>query len=108
MKKYKLNSFVILAKESRKKGVFLCIITQRPGDIPEGVLSQFGTFIIHNLTNSNDIERIKNVLEKSGAIMGLLPYLNEGEAIISSVNIPLILPVTVHKPRVIPDSDIPF
>ena len=40
--------------------------------------------------------------------MGLLPYLNEGEAIISSVNIPLILPVKVHKPRVIPDSNIPF
>ncbi|MBO8139960.1 MAG: ATP-binding protein [Thermosipho sp. (in: Bacteria)] len=35
MKKYRLNSFEILAKESRKKGIFLCIITQRPGDIPE-------------------------------------------------------------------------
>ncbi|QTA38507.1 ATP-binding protein [Thermosipho ferrireducens] len=108
MRKYRLNSFEILAKESRKKGVFLCIITQRPGDIPEGVLSQFGTFIIHNLTNSNDIERVKNVLEKSGTIMGLLPYLNEGEAIISSVNIPLILPMKIHEPRVKPDSDVPM
>jgi len=108
MRKYRLNSFEILAKESRKKGVFLCIITQLPGDIPEGELSQFGTFIIHNLTNSNNIERIKNALEKSGAIMGLLPYLNEGEAIISSVNIPLILSVKVHEAKVKPDSDVPM
>ncbi|MBO8161818.1 MAG: ATP-binding protein [Thermosipho sp. (in: Bacteria)] len=71
-------------------------------------MSQFGTFIIHNLTTSNDIEKIKNVLEKSGAIMGLLPYLNEREAIISSVNIPLILPIKIHEPRVKPDSHVPM
>lgn len=86
LKKYKLNSFECIAKETRKKRVFLCIITQRPGDIPDGVLSQFGTYIIHNLTNTNDIEKLKYVLPKDNNVVNIVPKLGVGEAVLSSVN----------------------
>jgi len=46
-----LNSFERIAKECRKYGLYLCISTQRPRDIPEGILSQMGTFIVHRLIN---------------------------------------------------------
>jgi len=40
-----LNAFDNIAKESRKYGLFLCLFTQMPRDIPVGTLSQMGTFI---------------------------------------------------------------
>jgi len=98
-RRYKYKAFELIAKELRKKNVSLVIITQRPSDIPDGVLSQFGTFIIHNLTNPNDIEKIRNVVERSDMALGLLPYLDVGEAVISSVNLPLVLPVKFYEPE---------
>src|SRR5207248_2739474 len=40
--RYPLDSFDLLAKEGRKYSLSVCIATQRPSDIPEGVLSQIG------------------------------------------------------------------
>ena len=44
-----LDSFEQISKEARKYGLFLCIATQMPRDIPLGTLSQMGTFIVHRL-----------------------------------------------------------
>ena len=49
-----LDAFDSIAKECRKYGLFLCIATQMPRDIPKGTLSQMGTFIVHRLINFND------------------------------------------------------
>lgn len=49
-----LDAFDSIAKECRKYGLFLCIATQMPRDIPIGTLSQMGTFIVHRLINYND------------------------------------------------------
>ena len=45
----RLDSFDQIAKECRKHGLFLCLATQMPRDIPQGTLSQMGTFIVHRL-----------------------------------------------------------
>lgn len=46
-----LDAFDSIAKECRKYGLFLCIATQIPRDIPIGTLSQMGTFIVHQSFN---------------------------------------------------------
>lgn len=56
----KLDSFDLIAKEARKYGLFLCLATQMPRDIPVGTLSQIGTFIVHRLINPYDKESIEN------------------------------------------------
>ncbi|MBB1124419.1 ATP-binding protein [Limosilactobacillus albertensis] len=84
------NSFdniglVNIAREGRKKGIFLFLTTQSPKDIPPIILSQIGTVIIHRLTNSEDINIVRNYLTRDS--IGQISSLNSGEAIISSINL---------------------
>ena len=66
----KLDSFELIAKEGRKFGLNICLATQRPRDITEGVLSQLGTLIVHRLTNDRDreiIERACGEIDKAAS-----------------------------------------
>jgi hypothetical protein len=60
--KFELDAFGNIAKEGRKYGLNTIIATQRPRDIPEDVLSQIGTLIVHRLTNHHDQEIVKRQL----------------------------------------------
>ncbi|MDB1710029.1 ATP-binding protein, partial [Enterococcus casseliflavus] len=80
-----LTAFDQIAKESRKYGLFLCISTQMPRDIPVGTLSQMGTFLVHRLINYNDKEAIRQSCSSANSdILAYLPVLGEGEAILPS------------------------
>lgn len=104
----KLESFENIAKEGRKYGLFLCIITQLPRDIPTGILSQIGTFITHRLINQRDKEIIMHSLPTmSNDIMNLLPTLGKGEAIISSSELTDNLYIKINPPLVEPNSKTP-
>ena len=56
-----LDAFEQISKEARKYGLFLCIATQMPRDIPLGTLSQMGTFVVHRLINEQDKKAVENV-----------------------------------------------
>lgn len=104
----KLDSFELIAKEGRKYGLNICLTTQRPRDITEGVLSQMGTLLVHRLTNSNDreiIERACGEVDKS--IISFLPNLKQGELTVVGVDFPIPLTIQVHKPAPTPLSDSP-
>lgn len=104
-----LSSFEQISKESRKYGLFLCLATQMPRDIPVGTLSQMGTFIVHRLINYNDKEAIRQACSSAQAnILSYLPVLGEGEAILTGVDFSMPLSVKVSKPNVPPDSDTPL
>jgi hypothetical protein len=80
---FPLDAYHIIAKEGRKYGLSLCVATQRPGDIPEDILSQMGTFIVHRLVGSTDralVERATGACDKG--VLEDLPSLSPGEAII--------------------------
>lgn len=79
------SSLVNIAREGRKLGIFLFLTTQSPKDVPEMLLNQIGTLIIHRLTGYKDIETIKNYLNFD--MINYLPILNRGEAIITSLNL---------------------
>ena len=104
-----LDAFELIAKEGRKHWLTICMATQRPRDIPEGVLSQMGTLIVHRLTNSLDrtvVERAAGQLDQSAA--EFLPTLAPGEAAIIGIDFPIPLTVQISKPTNHPSSTGPM
>lgn len=105
---YSLNAFDQIAKECRKYGLFLCIATQMPRDIPVGTLSQMGTFLVHRLINFNDKEAIKqSCATANSSTLAYLPVLGEGEAILTGVDFPMPLLLKMSPPIEKPDSETP-
>ena len=103
-----LNSFDSIAKECRKYGLFLCIATQMPRDIPIGTLSQIGTFIVHRLINHFDKESIANASSSANrSTLDFLPVLGAGEAILIGVDFPMPVMMKIDKPQIEPDSSTP-
>ncbi len=105
---YSLNAFDQIAKECRKYGLFLCIATQMPRDIPVGTLSQMGTFLVHRLINFHDKEAIKqSCATANSSTLAYLPVLGEGEAILTGGDFPMPLLLKVSPPKEKPDSGTP-
>jgi DNA helicase HerA-like ATPase len=80
-----------IAKEGRKYGVGLLLVTQRPSELDETVLSQCGTLIALRMNNSKDRGHIKSsVQDELQSMVDLLPSLRTGEGLISgeAVKIP--------------------
>lgn len=103
-----LDSFDLIAKECRKHGLFLCIATQMPRDIPKGTLSQMGTFIVHRLINYNDKEAISNACSSANKnTLEFLPILGEGEAVLTGVDFPMPIIMKFDKPENEPNSGTP-
>ena len=81
-----------IAKEGRKYGVALGLITQRPSDLAEGVLSQCGTIISMRLNNDRDQAFVRAAVpEGAGGLIDAIPALRNREAIIvgEGVSIPI-------------------
>lgn len=97
--RFELDAFGNIAKEGRKYGLNTIIATQRPRDIPEDVLSQIGTLIVHRLTNQLDQDVVKKAV---GAIdqrsASFLPVLGQGEALLLGVDFPFPMTVKMKKP----------
>ena len=71
-----------IAKEGRKYGVSLGLITQRPSDLAEGVLSQCGTIIAMRLNNERDQAFVKAAMpEGARGFLDIIPALRNREAI---------------------------
>lgn len=103
-----LNAFDNMAKESRKYGLFLCLSTQMPRDIPVGTLSQIGTFVTHRLINHQDKEAVASACSTANKdTLSFLPSLGAGEAIIMGVDFPMPISVTVDQPILKPEFDTP-
>jgi len=105
---FKLDAFERIAKECRKFGLFLCLATQRPRDIPQGVLSQMGCFLAHRLINEFDRQAIENASPQgSKYVLSFLPSLSEGEAILMGVDFPMPINLKIAKPKNEPNSQTP-
>ena len=81
-----------IAKEGRKYGVSLGLITQRPSDLAEGVLSQCGTIIAMRLNNERDQAFVKAALpEGAKGFLDSISALRNRECIVSGegVSIPV-------------------
>lgn len=73
-----------IVKEGRKYGIGALIISQRPSEVDETILSQCGTFITLRLSNPNDRNQVQGTLpDHLAGLMDMLPILRTGEAIIT-------------------------
>lgn len=100
-----LNSFERIAKEGRKYGVGLVVITQRPSEVDRTVLSQSSNFVAMRLTNSDDQNVIKKLLpDNIGNFGDILPILDVGEALV--VGDACLLPsrIIIKRPDPEPNS----
>ena len=100
-----LNNFERIAKEGRKYGVSLVVISQRPADVSKTVLSQCGNFVAMRLTNPDDQNVIKRLFPDSlGGFSELLPVLDIGECLI--VGDACLLPsrIKITEPKIKPNS----
>lgn len=76
------NAVRRLAKEGRKYGIGLMLVSQRPSDVESTVLSQCNSWIVLRLTNSSDQQHVNKFLPDSLAgLSRLLPSLGRQEAI---------------------------
>lgn len=101
-----VDNFERIAKEGRKYGVGLVVVTQRPSEVSRTILSQSGNFIAMRLTNAEDQSIIKKLLPDSlGNFADLLPVLDIGEALV--VGDASLLPsrIMVSEPSNKPRSD---
>jgi len=105
---FSLQSIDLIAKECRKYGLFLCLATQMPRDIPIGTLSQMGTFIVHRLINDKDKQAIENAASSANKnALSFLPILGEGEALLVGVDFPMPLLLKIDEPKNPPKSETP-
>ena len=71
-----------IAKEGRKYGVSLSVVTQRPSDLAPSLLSECNTMFALRMTNHDDQDILRDSLsEASHGLMDFLPALRNGEAI---------------------------
>lgn len=100
-----LQNFERIAKEGRKYGVSLVVISQRPAEVNRTILSQSNNFIAMRLTNAEDQAVIKRLLPDSlGGYSDLLPVLDVGEALV--VGDASLLPsrIKIKTPTMKPNS----
>jgi hypothetical protein len=92
-----------IAKEGRKYGISMMIVSQRPSEISETVFSQCNNFVAMRLTNPTDQRYVKRLLpDDLAAVTDSLPSLEQQEAVIigDSVAVPSLVHVDAisHKP----------
>jgi hypothetical protein len=93
------NSANRIAREGRKYGIGLLLVTQRPNELPDTALAQCGTLIALRLSNSGDQGAIRAALPDTVAgLAAVLPSLRTGEAIVSGEAALLPARVLIDKP----------
>lgn len=87
-----------IAKEGRKYGVALGIVTQRPSEIEPTVLSQCNTVFAFRITSPEDQQLVQGLLRDDACgLLDFLPSLGDGEAIALGQAVPI--PLRVRFPR---------
>jgi DNA helicase HerA-like ATPase len=99
-----------IAKEGRKFGVGSMIISQRPSEIDETILSQCGTLFSLRINNATDRSRVKSAMADGlSGIIDALPILRTGEAIVTgeAAKLPMRFRFRVPQEGQFPDSKDP-
>lgn len=91
-----------IAKEGRKYGLSLMVVSQRPSEVSETIFAQCNNFVALRLTNSNDQSYIKSLMpDNTSGIADLLPNLSCGEYVIvgDAVLLPSVAKLDLPNPE---------
>jgi DNA helicase HerA-like ATPase len=100
-----LETFERIAKEGRKYGCSLVVVSQRPSDVSRTILSQCNNFLVLRLTNDSDQQVVRRLMPDSMAgVTDILPLLDTGEALLLGDSILLPTRIRLDKPVIRPDS----
>jgi hypothetical protein len=100
-----LGAFERIAKEGRKYGFSLLVVSQRPSDVSKTILSQCNNFLSLRLTNETDQNVIRRLMPDSLAgLTDILPLLDTGEAVLLGDAVLLPTRIRLDKPVITPDS----
>ncbi|QEH35628.1 AAA-like domain protein [Aquisphaera giovannonii] len=100
-----LATFERIAKEGRKYGVSLVVVSQRPSDVSRTILSQCNNFLILRLTNDADQAVVRRLMPDSMAgLTEILPMLDTGEALMLGDSVLLPTRIKLDKPAIHPSS----
>ena len=91
-----------ILKEGRKYGFGAIVVSQRPSEVDETILSQCGTFVALRLTNANDQARVRAAVpDELPGFTTLLPILRTGEAVVvgEATQIPSRARIKLVEPR---------
>ena len=98
----------MIAKEGRKYGTGLMLVTQRPSEIDSAVLSQCGSLLALRITNSVDRSKVAAAVpDDLGGLVEQLPSLRTGEGIFLGEVMPIPSRVRVRKAKQKPVGDDP-
>ncbi len=96
------RSLARIAKEGRKYGISLGLLSQRPADLASSILSQCGTVLAFRMVSTADQDVIQAALsDASAALVGSLPLLGNGEAIVVGEGVSV--PMRLHLARLAPE-----
>lgn len=98
-----------IAKEGRKYGISLMVVSQRPSEVSDTILAQCSNFLALRLTNSRDQQYVRRLLpDDSAGIADVLPTLGPGEGVLvgDAVLIPSIVQLEMPSPAP-HSSDVP-
>lgn len=99
------HSIERIAKEGRKYGLNLMVVSQRPSEVSETIFSQCNNFVVLKLTNVNDQNCIKNLLpDNNSSLVEMLPTLAAGECLVVGDSVPLPAVVKLDLPNPKPSS----
>lgn len=96
-----------IAKEGRKYGISLGVLSQRPSDLAPSILSQCSTVLAFRMTNEKDQEIIQAALSDAASpLVTSLPLLGNGEALVvgEGVSVPMRLRLAALPPNERPRS----
>ena len=95
-----------IAKEGRKYGVGLAVVSQRPHEVSETVLSQCGTFLCLRITNPSDQSYIRGLVPESEQdLVDILSGLGRGEVMALGEAVPMPSRFRFYRPNPTPNSD---
>ena len=95
-----IENFEKIAKEGRKYGVALLVVSQRPSDVSPTILSQCNNIVSLRLTNGDDQGTVKRLMPESlEGLMDTLPILDIGEALVVGDAVLLPSRIMINPPK---------
>jgi DNA helicase HerA-like ATPase len=101
-----LEIFETIAKEGRKFGASLGLVSQRPSELNRTILAQCANFIVLKMTNDTDKQMIKNILpEGSKGMIDSINLFKSGDCLIAGDCSQITFKINIDLPNEAPKSE---